>query len=135
MRALAQQEPERNSNQQKSGSDLTIVDEWPLNRRMRLEELFGLTWSQIDHVRGPINTAPRTESGRARLDHSSVLITERSLCLLRTPARNIEPFKLRSAEIADRVTTMGCGSSMAATLFVQQLYGPAWRVLRADDLS
>jgi integrase len=33
---------------------------------LRSEELFGLTWSQVDRVRGLITTSTKTKSGRAR---------------------------------------------------------------------
>ena len=53
---------------------------------LRSEELFGLTWAQIDMPRGLIDTLTRTKSGRAR----KVPITQRSAQILAHLPRSLE---------------------------------------------
>jgi integrase len=53
---------------------------------LRREELFGLTWTQVDHTRGLISTTTRTKSGRAR----KVPLPERARTIIGTLPRYLD---------------------------------------------
>jgi integrase len=73
---------------------------------LRLDEMFGLTWLQIDHVRGIITTTTRTKSGRARM----VPLPERSRTIVGTLVRYLDcPFVLVNSETRTRYLQMNKG--------------------------
>jgi integrase len=73
---------------------------------LRREELFSLTWAQIDHARGLITTTTRTKSGRAR----RVPLTMRCRTILGTILRRLDcPFVLVNPETGTRYVQMETG--------------------------
>lgn len=77
---------------------------------LRLSELFGLQWSQIDFARGIIATTTKTKSGRAR----HVPLTERSRTILGTVPRRLDtPYVLVNPDTGTRYVTMSKGLEAA----------------------
>lgn len=73
---------------------------------LRREELFSLTWVQIDHARGLITTTTRTKSGRAR----RVPLPQRSRTILGTLIRRLDcPYVLVNFETGTRYVQMNKG--------------------------
>jgi integrase len=77
---------------------------------LRLSELFGLQWSQIDFARGIIATTTKTKSGRAR----HVPLTLRSRTILGTVARRLDtPYVLVNPDTGTRYVHMSKGLEAA----------------------
>jgi integrase len=78
---------------------------------LRREELFGLRWSQVDHLRGIIATTTRTKSGRAR----KVPLPERSAQILARLPRSISSdFVLVNPDTGHRYVQQNKGFKAAA---------------------
>jgi integrase len=73
---------------------------------LRREELFGLTWVQVDHARGLISTTTRTKSGRAR----KVPLPERARTIIGTLPRYLDsPYVFVNPETRTRYVQMNKG--------------------------
>lgn len=73
---------------------------------LRLSELFGLQWSQIDFAKGVITTTTKTKSGRARM----VPLPDRSRTLVGTVVRRLDtPYVLVNPDTQTRYVQMGKG--------------------------
>lgn len=77
---------------------------------LRLSELFGLQWPQIDFARGIIATTTKTKSGRAR----HVPLTPRSRTILGTVQRRLDsPYVLVNPDTGTRYVNMSKGLEAA----------------------
>ena len=78
---------------------------------LRREELFGLTWAQVDLLRGLIDTTRRTKSGRSR----KVPVTTRAAQILAHVPRSLDsPHVLVNADTGERYVQMNKGLKAAA---------------------
>lgn len=78
---------------------------------LRSNELFGLTWRQVDMGRGTVDTGTRTKSGRPRL----VPLPERSRTIVGTLPRRLDcPFVLVNPDTGTRYRQMNKGFAAAA---------------------
>jgi integrase len=78
---------------------------------LRLDELFGLQWRQVDLPRGLIDTLTRTKSGRPRM----APITARARTILGTLPRHLDcPYVLVNPETRERYVQMNKGLKAAA---------------------
>lgn len=78
---------------------------------LRREELFGLTWKQVDMIRGLIDTGTKTKSGRAR----KVPVSDRARTILGTLPRHVEcPYVLLNPATGTRYAQMNKGLKAAA---------------------
>jgi integrase len=92
---------------------------------LRREELFGLTWAQIDHTRGLINTTTRTKSGRMR----KVPLPQRARTVLGTLPRYLDsPYVLVNPDTRTRYVQMTKGLAGAARR--SKIEGLCWHDLR-----
>src|SRR5262249_26369719 len=80
-----------------------------IDTRLRREELFGLTWKQVDLLRGLIDTGTKTKSGRPR----KVPVPARSAQILARLPRHVSGFVLGNPETGSRYVQMNKGLSQA----------------------
>jgi integrase len=93
-----------------STAEVRIAITFAIDTGLRREELFSLTWAQIDHARGLITTTTRTKSGGAR----RVPLTMRCRTILGTLVRPLHcPFVLVNSETGTRYVHMNKGLKAA----------------------
>ena len=90
-----------------AGADAIIL---AIDTGLRKEELFSLTWPQVDFARGIITTTTKTKSGRMR----PVPLTPRSAAILgRLPRSNRLPYVLINPDTLERYVSMKDGLTAA----------------------